>query len=379
MKFSISKDSIQKAMQHVSSAIDPRGTVPILSYIKVTARDNKLFLVATNLDTEASDSIDCEVTQDGSLAIPTSTVNEIVKKLPANAVITFDASDKSTDKANRLILSAGRSKFEVNSLSDSDFPSVFGNDFDAEISITAKDLLAMIKTTMFAMSNKPERYNLNGLLFHTISGENNTNNLCIIATDGHRLSFAKTKIPEPQSIPNRIIPRKSIMELSRILPDYDQASEVKIKFGNNKAVFMIGSLKYITKLLDADFPDYNRVVPKNNDKILEINRDHLLSALNRVSIVYKMGGARGVKFSIESDKVTLTSSSGFGDIADEDLESIFSEKEKFETSYNPDFIIEALEACNGEKVRFNFSDTSAPMLLQADKEDFYHVVMPMRF
>ncbi len=379
MKFTISKDLIQKTMQHVGSAIDPRGTVPILSYIKVTAADNKLFLVATNLDTEASDSVECVVAENGSLAIPTSTINEIIKKLPNNAQISFDASEKSgDDKAHRLVVSAGRSKFEVNSLSDSDFPSVFGSDFDSEISIKAKDLLAMIKVTMFAMSNKPERYNLNGLLFHT-ANEEGVNNLCAIATDGHRLSFAKSVIESAVVIPNRIIPRKSITELSRILPDYDQNSDVIIKFGANKAIFAIGTLKYITKLLDADFPDYNRVIPKGNNKILEINRDNLMSALERVSVVYKMGGARGVKFLIENDKVNLTSSSGFGDIADEDVESVFSEKEKFETSYNPDFIIDALNVSAGEKMRFSFSDTTAPMLIHSDNANFYHVVMPMRF
>ncbi len=277
-----------------------------------------------------------------------------------------------------MVVSAGRSKFEVNSLSDSDFPSVFSNDFDAEISMKVKDLLAIIKVTMFAMSNKPERYNLNGLLFHT-SVEENINYLCTIATDGHRLSFAKSALDNAVVIPNRIIPRKSITELIKILPDYDQNSNVDIKFGSNKVIFSVGTLKYITKLLDADFPDYNRVVPKNNNKILDINRDNLLSALERVSVVYKMGGVRGVKFSIENDKVNLSSSSGFGDIADEDVESIFSEKEKFETSYNPDFIIEALNVCVGEKIRFNFSDTTAPILIQTDNVNFYHVVMPMRF
>ncbi len=379
MKFSISKDLIQKAMQHVGSAIDPKGIVQILSYIKIVAKNNKIFLVATNLDTEASDSLECDVTQEGSLAIPTSTVNEIIKKLPANTVITFDASESNLDdKAKRLLILAGRGKFEVNSLSDSEFPSIFSNDFDSEISISIKDLLFMIKSTMFSMSTKPEMYHLNGLLLHTAKEEED-NNLCTIATDGHRLSFVKNKISESQVIPNLIIPRKSIIELSRILPDYDQNTQVNIKFAKNKVLFSIGTLKYITKLLDADFPNYSRVVPKNNNKILELNRDNLISAINRVSVVYKMGGARGVKFTIDGNNLTLVCSSAFGDIATEDLECVFSDKETFETSYNPDFVVEALENCSGEKVRFSFSETSAPTLLEGDNKNCYHVVMPMRF
>ena len=193
MKFITSKDLIQKAMQHVGSAIDPRGTVPILSYIKMTAGDGKLFLVATNLDTEASDFVECEVLSKGSIAIPTSTVNDIIKKLPSSAQICFETSivSEDSDNAQRLTISTGRSKFEVNTLSDSDFPSVFNDEFDTEISITIKDLLKMIKNTMFAMSNKPERYNLNGLLFHTLD-QDSKKYLCAVATDGNRLSFGKS-------------------------------------------------------------------------------------------------------------------------------------------------------------------------------------------
>lgn len=378
MRFSIAKDIIYKTMQHVKCAVDSRATIPILSYVKLVANDGKISLSATNLDTQASESVSCSVDSAGSCAVPTETVIEIIKKMPNNSVLSFALSESGeSGSASKLTVSSGHTKFEINVLLDKDFPVVFNDDFDSEISITVKNLSHLIKSTIHSSSNKPEKYNLNGILFHTLV-EEGKNFLCAVATDAHRLSFARHLVDSKITIPNKIIPRKSALELDKILMDYEN-KEVNIKFGSGKVIFTIEDLKYFTKLVDGDFPDYNRVVPKNNTKILEAKRSSLMSALERVSVVYKTGGSGGVKLTVSDGKMSIASTNTGGDAANDEVSATFSGFDNFEVAYNPQFMTEALASIAGDSVRFSFSENTSPALIQSTEDNSsYHVVMPMR-
>jgi DNA polymerase-3 subunit beta len=350
--------------------------VQILSYVKISAENGKVSLVATNLDTEACDSFDCDVMSSGVIAAPMATISEIVSRLANDANITLDLVDAGSEGGKKIILSANSSVFEIVCLPADDFPAVLGSGFDATLELSTKSLLDLMKKTAFSMSNNPDRYNLNGLLLHSLA-KDGKNYLCAVSTDGHRLSYSETEIDVTFSLRNKVVPKKAISDMQKIL--HSDAENCKLQVSDNKIGVTVGSVSFVTKLIEADFPDYQRVVPKNNTKVLEVDKNAILGAIKRVSVIYEIKGLKGVRFIIENDTVSMIAVNQFGDKASESAPVVFSDKERFETAYNPQFIADAVANVDGDKVRITFSDPMSPMLIQAiDTNNPYYVVMPMR-
>jgi len=390
MKFVIQKAPLLKALQHIDGAVSTRSNVPILCCAKITTHDSSISLTSTCLDIEAVDTVPAIVTgSHGAVAVPVSTMIEIVRTLQNDSDITFEVI-KSGDDAYKALITSGKSKFEIVGLSADAFPKVFKDGCDSEISISSKNLLHILAKTAFSMSNNPERYNLNGILLHT-DVEDGINHLYSVSTDGHRLSVSKIPLNADVSISKRILPRATVIELVKLLVGY--TGDVTLMITSDKVTFVMGTVKFTTKLVDASFPEYQKVVPQKNDKMMECSRSELLRILDRVSVIHRINGVRGVKLSVESSVLTLSATNQQGDVASDELDVVFHSDAKFETCFNPKFISDVIHALSSDRICFAFHDSTSPTMMFASNPDLekldnvvkeglrspeYYVVMPMK-
>lgn len=384
MEFTLPKDVFQKALQKAQSAIDAKPVVPLLSCVKINAANGKVSFTATNLDMEASEEVAAEVKSEGEVAIPITFLTDLVKKMPSNSnikLITHEAKEADKDKDDsprKVTLVANKIKIDLGALSANKFPkSLAEATYDVEFELDAKEVYEMIRKTHFSISTDYEKITLNSFLLHTVQNEEGKVDLCGVTTDGRRLSFSKITMKDSLPIFNKIIPRRGINELFKLVNGNN--GKVKFRLSENRASFIIDSLHYTTKLSEGKFPEYKKVVPLSNTKILSVNTKALLEALERVFIIYRVDNLKGVKLSIVNNLLTLSAHNNNGDMAEEMIEVEFSEQEKFETLYDPKFILEALNHIDSDKVRFSFSDPVSPLLATTPGDDsFYYVIMPIR-
>ena len=291
MKVTVERAELLKSLGHVHRVVERRNTIPILANVLVKADRGKLSLKATDLDLEVTDSIAAEVSPGGSTTVPAHMFYEIVRKLPDGAQIVLEGSG---DRAV-LSLRAGRSRFTLQTLPESDFPDLAAGDMSHSFKVAAADLKRLIDKTQFAISTEETRYYLNGIYLHT-AGTANAGMLRAVATDGHRL--AQVELPLPQGaagMPGIIVPRKTVGEVQRLIETGE--GEVAIELSAGKIRFTIGNVVLTSKLIDGTFPDYARVIPANNDKSLIVDKKDFEAAVDRVSTVSSERG-RAVKLSI---------------------------------------------------------------------------------
>ena len=264
MKISVEKDNIYKSLSHVQSIVEKKNTIPVLSNILIEAKENSLILSATDMDISITESLNCNVIEDGSVTVSAHTLYDIIRKLPGGNEVEFIAND-----GKMFSIRSGKSRFSLGCLPKEDFPIIEIGDLKLELSIDSQALLNIVEKTRFAISNEETRYFVNGVYFHKKS-INNKEHLCMVATDGHRLAkmdFRSSDIlPE---LPGIIIPKKTINELCKLLTDFN--GTVKINLDANKIIFFIDKSILISKLIDGSFPDYQRVIPKNKPPIAPDN------------------------------------------------------------------------------------------------------------
>ena len=357
MKVTVERAELLKSLGHVHRVVERRNTIPILANVLVKADRGKLSLKATDLDLEVTDSIAAEVSPGGSTTVPAHMFYEIVRKLPDGAQIVLEGSG---DRAV-LSLRAGRSRFTLQTLPESDFP--------------AADLKRLIDKTQFAISTEETRYYLNGIYLHT-AGTAKAGMLRAVATDGHRL--AQVELPLPQGaagMPGIIVPRKTVGEVQRLIETGE--GEVAVELSAGKIRFTIGNVVLTSKLIDGTFPDYARVIPANNDKSLIVDKKDFEAAVDRVSTVSSERG-RAVKLSITGGRLVLSVTNPDSGSATEEIEVEY-EADPLDIGFNSRYLLDIAAQIEGEVAVLKLADPGSPTLIQdKDAKGALYVLMPMR-
>ena len=371
MRITIERASLLKALNHVQSVVERRNTIPILSNVLLSAEKGKLSLTATDLDIEIVESVAADVVRAGATTAPAHTLYDIVRKLPDGAQVQLEFGEGD----GRLTLSAGRSKFQLSALPREDFPALSAGALPHKFALKPDDLAALIDKTRFAVSTEETRYYLNGIYLH-VHAEKGKQFLRAVATDGHRLARYELEAPKgANGIPGIIVPRKTVNEVRKLLEDIDAPGEVAVS--DTKIRFALDSVILTSKLIDGTFPEYQRVIPSGNDKIMEIVRDELKEAVDRVSTV-STEKSRAVKLNLEKGRLTLSVVSPEAGTATEELILDYGSG-GIEIGFNARYIMDILERVDGDKAIFQFSDSGSPTLVRDSASDAaLYVLMPMR-
>jgi len=268
MKVTIERAQLAKSLAHVHRVVERRNTIPILANVLLRAGKSSVELKATDLDLEIVETAPGEGKQTGSTTVPAHMIHDIVRKLPEGAQVELQSAADGT----QLQVRAGRSKFTLQALPETDFPDLAAGEMTHSLNIASVDLKRLIERTQFAISTEETRYYLNGIYLHAIDDK-----LRAVATDGHRLAQAEIKAPKgAKGMPGIIVPRKTVTEVTRLLDDAGE--EVKVELSATKIRFSLGSAVLTSKLIDGTFPDYGRVIPAANDKSLVVDKSEFMSA-----------------------------------------------------------------------------------------------------
>jgi len=369
MKLVIDRSVILKALGHIQSVVEKRGTIPILSNVKLAGEGSTLSLTATDMDIAIVETVAAQVELAGSTTVPAHTFYEIIRKLPDGALVELESTD-----AGKVSINAGQSSFTLSSLPVADFPVMAEGDFSHNFTLAKAELLALVDKTRFAISTEETRYYLNGIYLHVAGDKDKV--LRTVATDGHRLARIEVALPAGAAgIPGVIIPRKTIAELKKLLEN--EVSEVQVSVSESKIRFVCGNAVLVSKLIDGTFPDYDRVIPSANDKILEVSASLFSSAVDRVSVIAS-DKSRGVKLKIQKGKLTLSANSPENGTASEDLDVQYG-ADALEIGFNSRYLLEMMAQIEGETAQFVLADSASPALVR-DSADIgaLYVVMPMR-
>ncbi len=291
MKITVERADLLKSLGHVHRVVERRNTIPILANVLLKADKSKLGFKATDLDLEVTETIAAEVGPAGSTTVPAHMFYEIVRKLPEGAQIVLESSN---DRAV-LAIKAGKSRFTLQTLPESDFPDLAAGDMTHKFKLPAADLKKLIDKTQFAISTEETRYYLNGIYLHA-AGAAKAATLRAVATDGHRLAQYELPLPSGAAgMPGIIVPRKTVGEVMRLIEDNE--AEVTVELSPGKIRFTLNDVVLTSKLIDGTFPDYARVIPQGNDKELVVDKKEFEQAVDRVSTVSSERG-RAVKLSL---------------------------------------------------------------------------------
>jgi DNA polymerase-3 subunit beta len=351
--------------------VERRNTIPILANVLVRAEKSALSLKATDLDLEVIESIAAEVAPAGSTTVPAHMFYEIVRKLPEGSQVVLESS---SDRAV-LAVRAGRSRFTLQTLPESDFPDLAAGDMTHKFALAGADLKRLIDKTQFAISTEETRYYLNGIYLH-VAGSGKSQTLRAVATDGHRL--AQTDLPVPAGaagMPGVIVPRKTVTEVQRLIED--SGAEVGIELSSAKIRFSIGDVVLTSKLIDGTFPDYARVIPSGNDKELVIDKKDFEAAVDRVSTVSSERG-RAVKLSLSSGKLILSVTNPDSGSATEEIEVDY-DGDPIDIGFNSRYLLDIAAQLDGEVAVLRLADPGSPTLIEdKDAKGSLYVLMPMR-
>ena len=371
MKITIERGLLLKVLTHIQSIVERRNTIPILSNVKLDAPGGQLSLNATDMDLDIVESVPADVATPGSTTAPAHTLFDIVRKLPEGAQVQLDTSGAN----DTLKLISGRSRFTLACLPTEDFPVLSGGELPHKFVVSSTDLKNLIDRTRFAISTEETRYYLNGIYLHTAERKG-VQVLRSVATDGHRLASVDVPLPTGASgMPGVIVPRKAVNELRKLIEDLD--GEVSIALSDTKIRFGFDGAIQTSKLIDGTFPDYDRVIPTDNDKVLEVNTKQFQEAVDRVSAI-SSERSRAVKLALTSGNLTLSVSSPDNDTATEEL-AVSYDAAQMEIGFNARYLLDIAQQIDGEEARFNLADAASPTLVQ-DKDDAsaLYVLMPMR-
>ena len=370
MEFKINSSDLLKALSHIHGIVEVRHTLPILSNIILEAKDNELILSSTNLDIYCADKIKAEVSKEGEISVSAVTFFEIVKRLPSGSEVVMSIEEGE----NEIILKCGRSKFNLSTLRTDDFPVISDNDLSTNFVLSADELIRVIDKTKFAVSNEETRYYLNGIFLHVPNSDNQK--LRAVATDGHRLAQAEIPIPEGASnMPGIILPRKAVGEIRKLTDGTDGI--IKVIISNTKAQFVFPNSILTTKLIDGSFPDYQRVIPKENLNKLLVSNQEFSKAIDRVSTV-SLEKSRAVKLSLNNNLLSLNVNSHDLGNASEDLEIDYN-YDNLEIGFNSKYLLDITSQIQGKEIQILLSDSASPALItDPDQDGVIFVLMPMR-
>lgn len=368
MKLKLQRETLLKPLQMVIGVVERKQTLPILSNVLIKTSDNKLSITGTDLEVElvGQSQLDDALNEDNCVTLPGRKLNDICKALPEAAPIEL------YQEKQRIILKSGRSRFTLSTLPAADFPSVEEQKAQLSFKMPQAKLKQQLQHTYFSMAQQDVRYYLNGMLWEVATGILHT-----VATDGHRLAFNSINADIQQTPRIQIIvPRKGILELMRLLSDDD--TPVKVTFGLNHLRIEGNDYTFISKLIEGRFPDYDRVIPKNMDKKLLLDRQELRQALQRTAILCNEK-FHGVRFVLRKGLLKILANNPEQEVAEEEI-SIDYSGEDVDIGFNVNYLLDVLNALDGNQVQLTLKDANSSMCIEPPngKGDCLYVVMPMR-
>lgn len=372
MRFVLEKEKLTNNLAIlVGVATKKNINIPILQNVKIEAINNQLILTATDLDTTIKNNFELNIEENGVITVPAQTLFDIIKKMNDGSEILFEY----TENDSNLIISSGNSKFKLPCLDAEGFPTIEDIDMEEECTISRQDFIEIIDKSRFAISVDEARYYLNGLFFHTKEIEDN-NYFIGSTTDGHKLAvIRKNQTSTNFKINGYIIPKKTLGEMKKML-EIDE-EEVQLSFSKTKVKLATKNNVLISKLIDADYPDYERVIPKNNDKVLTIDKKTFSNALDRVSTVVAEKH-KGVKFVIANGNLELSAETQENGTATENLPINYNE-ESIEIGFNSRYLLDILMQIESDEILIKLNNGNAPIIVQGTEElNNIFVLMPIR-
>ncbi len=369
MKFNVNQQDLQQALNYCQGVIEKRNTLPILSNILLDAENSKLTITATDLDLIFIHQLsNIEVLEEGKTTTTSATMYDIVRKFSSGKKINLTLKE-----TNKLHLESEKSNFNLNCISASEFPLTDENFNQNEFSIKSKQLLKLLNKCKFSVSNDETRHYLSGIYIHQTEVEDKIY-LTAVATDSHRMSISKIRLDEKIAFEPVILPKKTVFQLSSLLDSYD--GDVKISNIKSKIKFELNNSILISKVIDGKFPNYIQVIPKNNQKKLEINLKLFLTSVDRVASV-SLDKKDGVKFNLMKDVLNLSVNNTNSGDGKETLTVKFDHE--LEISFNSRYLIDVASQLDGDRIEIFLNDTGSPALIK-DPGDFdsIFVVMPMK-
>ncbi|SFS05010.1 DNA polymerase III subunit beta [Sphingomonas jatrophae] len=366
MKATIERATLLRSLGHVQSVVERRNTIPILSNVLIEATaGGGLRLMATDLDLQIVDQIDAAVDTPGATTVSAHLLFDIARKLPEGSQVSLSAAE------GRMKVVAGRSNFTLPTLPRDDFPVIAEGELPTGFELPAETLKQIIDKTRFAISTEETRYYLNGIFLHVADGQ-----LKAAATDGHRLARVTAEKPEgADGMPDVIVPRKCVGELRKLLDEVDGA--VGVSLSGTKIRFELGRAVLTSKLIDGTFPDYTRVIPSANDKLLKIDPRSFMQGVDRVATIASEK-TRAVKMTLDRDRVTLSVTSPENGTSTEDVPGEYTSP-GFDIGFNARYLLDILNQIEGDLVEVHLADAAAPTLIrESDTSSALYVLMPMR-
>ena len=374
MKATIERATLLRCLSHVQSVVERRNTIPILSNVLIDAdAGGSVRVMATDLDLQVVETMSASsVDQPGAITVSAHLLFDIARKLPEGSQVSLTTND------NRLEVKAGRSNFKLPTLPRDDFPVIVEGDLPTSFELPARMLAELIDRTRFAISTEETRYYLNGIFLHVTDEDEPL--LKAAATDGHRL--ARFTLPRPEGaagMPDVIVPRKAVGELRKLLEEALDGN-VLIDLSASKIRFTLGGeggVVLTSKLIDGTFPDYSRVIPTANDKLLKVDPKLFRSGVDRVATI-ATEKTRAVKIGLDGDRVTLSVTSPDNGTATEELAAEYR-AEGMEIGFNANYLKDILDQVDAETVELHLADPGAPTLIRENESArALYVLMPMR-
>ena len=368
MKATIERAILLKALGHIQSVVERRNTIPILSNVLIEASDGGLRLMATDLDLQVVETVEAAVETPGATTVAAHTLFDIARKMAEGSQVQLTAAE------GKMLVVAGRARFNLQTLPREDFPVIAEGELPTRFDLPAETLKQIIDKTRFAISTEETRYYLNGIFLHV--SDDATPVLKAAATDGHRLARVTVARPDgAEGMPDVIIPRKCVGELRKLLDEVDGSVEVSLS--PTKIRFGLGTAILTSKLIDGTFPDYSRVIPTANDKLLKIDPRSFEEGVDRVATIASEK-TRAVKMSLDRDKITLSVTSPENGTAAEEVPGDYA-AQGFDIGFNARYLLDILGQIDGDTVEVHLADAAAPTLIREnDKAPALYVLMPMR-
>ncbi len=365
MKATVERATLLKSLGHVQSVVERRNTIPILSNVLIEATADGLKLMATDLDLQVVELAGAMVTTPGATTVSAHTLFDIARKLPEGSQVELSVAE------NRMTVTAGRYTSKLATLPRDDFPVIAESDLPTKFALPVETLKQLIDKTRFAISTEETRYYLNGIFVHV-----SEHGMRAVATDGHRLARVQIATPDGAAgMPDIIIPRKCVAEVRKLLDEAE--GDVEIQLSASKIRFELGNAVLTSKLIDGTFPDYSRVIPTANDRLLRIDTKCFKEGVDRVAAIASEK-TRAVKLALDRDRVTLSVTSPENGTAAEDVAADYSSP-AFEVGFNSKYLLDILNEVESDQVEVHLADAAAPTLIREDgNSPALYVLMPMR-
>src|SRR6478735_1736983 len=365
LKIRTTNDRLLGPLQQVTGIVERRHTLPILSNVLLTTGSGKVHLPATDLEVQITSTAELEGNAEGTVTAGARKLYDILRSLPNDVEVSLEA------KENRMVVRAGKSRFNLQTLPAADFPRmVEAKDASKTLTLPQKALKDALRLVQFAMAVQDIRYYLNGVLFSV-----DKDTLRVVATDGHRLSFASQSIGGDHGNVEAILPRKTVLELIKLLSDGDEP--VSLAIGANQVRFSLGDIEIVSKIVEGKFPDYQKVIPTTHKNRVALDRGTLAQSLNRAAILSNEK-IRGVRLVFTKDALSIICTNNEQEEAEEGL-AIDYDGDPLDIGFNISYLLDVLNHVDSPTVAVAMGDSNSSALMQIPgREDFKYVVMPMR-